>query len=251
MNPSLSPILAALLFLASVTIPAPAEDEDEGSDKENPVEKKSDPAEFRTFTSANGNKTLQLKVVARINDETYKVENPEGKIFSIKTSSLSRSDQNFLDFWEPGAIFDLKTAQLPEVLDQMGYSALDLTTAGNTFIVNITADGKSGKFLLDPSRSFSTFDPAAAADIGMNLGEGRISFTDNAGQTSRSKQGAVKELKAGQVTLASQEFQVIEVAKMFRGVPAGTLGAIGGDLLSRLNALVDYEGKQLFVKADK
>ena len=102
MNPSLSPILAALLFLASVTIPAPAEDEDEGSDKENPVEKKSDPAEFRTFTSANGNKTLQLKVVARINDETYKVENPEGKIFSIKTSSLSRSDQNFLDFWEPG-----------------------------------------------------------------------------------------------------------------------------------------------------
>ena len=248
MQTSLSRILAVLLFLAWVTIPAPADDEDEGPDKDAPVEKKSDPAEFRTFTSANGSKTLQLKVVARINDETYKVENPEGKIFSIKTSSLSRSDQLFLDFWEPDAIFNLKTAKLPEVLDQMGYSVLDLTVVENTFFVNATVDGKSGKFLLDPSRGWSTFDPAVAKEIGMNLTDGRINFTDNTGKTNRSKRGAVKEFKAGAVTVTSHQFEVIEVAKMFRAVPANTLGAIGGDLLKRLNALVDFGGKRLFVR---
>ena len=234
-----------LSFLAWVAFPALAQ-----NDEKNEQEKKDD-GSFRIFTSARGNKTLRLKVLSRIDDETYKVENEDGKAFNIKTSNLSRSDQLFLDIWEPNAIFNLKTAKLPEVLDQMGYSALDLTTAGNTFIVNMTADGKSGKFLLDPSRSFSTLDPAAAAAISMKLGEGRITFTDNAGQNSRSKQGAVKELKAGVVTLASQEFQILEIARMFRGVPAGTLGAIGGDLLNRLNALVDYEGKKLFVKADE
>ena len=233
MQTSLSRILAVLLFLAWVTIPAPADDEDEGPDKDAPVEKKSDPAEFRTFTSANGSKTLQLKVVARINDET---------------SSLSRSDQLFLDFWEPDAIFNLKTAKLPEVLDQMGYSVLDLTVVENTFFVNATVDGKSGKFLLDPSRGWSTFDPAVAKEIGMNLTDGRINFTDNTGKTNRSKRGAVKEFKAGAVTVTSHQFEVIEVAKMFRAVPANTLGAIGGDLLKRLNALVDFGGKRLFVR---
>jgi hypothetical protein len=82
----------------------------------------------------------------------------------------------------------------------------------------------------------------------MNLTDGRINFTDNTGKTSRSKRGAVKEFKAGAVTVTSHEFEVIEVAKMFRAVPANTLGAIGGDLLKRLNALVDFGGKRLFVR---
>ncbi len=254
MQTSLFRSLAVLLLLAWMATPTPAADKEEDATEEKKgeaTEEKSDPAEFRTFTSTRGDKTLKLKVVARIDDETYKVENPEGKVFNIRPANLSRSDQRFLDFWEPDAILNLKTAKLPEVLDQMGYSALDLTVAGNTFFVNVTVDGKSGKFLLDPGRGWSTFDPAAAKEIGMNLGEGRINFTDNTGKTSRSKRGTVKEFKAGQVTITAHEFEVIEVAKMFRAVPANTIGAIGGDLLKRLNAMIDYSGNRLFVKKDK
>ena len=87
----------------------PAEENAEDAPKKAP-----DLSEFRTFTSAKGNKTLQLKVVARIDDETYKVQNPEGRIFNIKTSNLSRSDQLFLDFWEPDSILNLKKAKLPD-----------------------------------------------------------------------------------------------------------------------------------------
>ncbi len=252
MPPALCRFLAVFLLFAWMAAPAPADEKEEGSGEEkkaDPAEKKSDPGEFRTFTSARGDKTLKLKVVARIDDETYKVENPEGKVFNIKATSVSPSDQGFLDFWEPDAILDLQSAELPKVLDKMGYSTLDLTVVESTFFVNVTVDGKSGKFLLDPSRGWSTFDPAAAKEIGMNLTEGRINFTDNTGKTSRSKRGAVKEFKAGQVTIASHEFEVLEVAKMFRAVPANTIGAIGGDLLKRLNALIDYGGKRLFVKA--
>ncbi len=251
MPPALCRFLTVFLLFAWMAAPAPADEKEEGSGEEkkaDPAEKKSDPGEFRTFTSARGDKTLKLKVVARIDDETYKVENPEGKVFNIKATSVSPSDQGFLDFWEPDAILDLQSAELPKVLDKMGYSTLDLTVVESTFFVNVTVDGKSGKFLLDPSRGWSTFDPAAAKEIGMNLTEGRINFTDNTGKTSRSKRGAVKEFKAGQVTIASHEFEVLEVAKMFRAVPANTIGAIGGDLLKRLNALIDYGGKRLFVK---
>ena len=172
MQTSFFRFLAVLLLLAWMATPVPADDKEEEATEEKKgeaTEEKSDPAEFRTFTSARGDKTLKLKVVARIDDETYKVENPEGKVFNIKTANLSRSDQRFLDFWEPDAILNLKTAKLPNVLDQMGYSTLDLTVVESTFFVNVTVDGKSGKFLLDPSRGWSTFDPAAAKDIGMNL----------------------------------------------------------------------------------
>lgn len=251
---SLSRFLAVLLLLAWMTTPAPADEKDEDSEeekKEDPAEKKNDLKDFHTFTSARGDKTLKLKVLARIDDETYKVENPEGKVFNLKAASVSQSDQRFLDFWEPDAIFNLKTAKLPEVLDQMGYSALDLTVVESTFLVNVTVDGKNGKFLLDPGRGWSTFDPAAAKEIGMNLTEGRVTFTDKTGKTSRSKRGTVKEFKAGQVTITSHEFEVLPVAQMFRAVPANTIGAIGGDLLKRFNAMIDYGGKRLFVKKDK
>ena len=254
MPTSLHRFLAVLLLLVWMGSPAPADEKEEDPGKEEqgePAEKKGDPEDFHTFTSARGDKTLRLKVIARIDDETYKVENPEGKVFNIKAASVSRSDQRFLDFWEPDTIFNLKTAKLPEVLDQMGYSALDLTVVESTFLVSVTVDGKSGKFLLDPGRRWSTFDPAAAKEIGMSLTEGRVNFTDNTGKTSRSKRGTVKEFKAGQVTITSHEFEVLEVTKMFRGVPANTIGAIGGDLLKRLNALVDFGGKRLFVRKDQ
>ena len=241
------------LFL-HVAAPAIFADEQDGTpaegQKENSPEKAPDLSEFRTFTSAKGDKTLQLKVVARIDDETYKVQNPEGRIFNIKTSNLSRSDQLFLDFWEPDAILNLKEAALPDVLDQMGYSVLNMTVVESTFFITATVDGKTGKFLLDPSRGWSTFDPVAAKEIGMNLGQGRINFTDNTGKSSRSQRGAVKEFRAGSVSVSSHDFEVIEVAKMFRAVPANTIGAIGGDLLKRLNALVDFGGKRLFVRAE-
>lgn len=245
--------LIAIHLLLQLMSPLCPADEENGAPaeekKEDSPENAPDLSEFRTFTSAKGNKTLQLRVVARIDDETYKVQNPEGRIFNIKTSNLSRSDQLFLDFWEPDAIFNLKEAELPDVLDQMGYSVLDMTVVENTFFVTATVDGKTGKFLLDPSRGWSTFDPATAKEIGMTLTEGRINFTDNTGKSSRSQRGAVKEFKAGMVSVSSHEFEVIEVAKMFRAVPANTIGAIGGDMLKKLNALVDFGGKRLFVRA--
>ena len=246
--------LSAIFLFLHVAAPAIFADEQDGTpaegQKENSPEKAPDLSEFRTFTSAKGDKTLQLKVVARIDDETYKVQNPEGRIFNIKTSNLSRSDQLFLDFWEPDAILNLKEAALPDVLDQMGYSVLNMTVVESTFFITATVDGKTGKFLLDPSRGWSTFDPVAAKEIGMNLGQGRINFTDNTGKSSRSQRGAVKEFRAGSVSVSSHDFEVIEVAKMFRAVPANTIGAIGGDLLKRLNALVDFGGKRLFVRAE-
>ena len=247
--------LLAIHLLLQLVSPLSYADEENGPPAEERAEdlpeKAPDPSEFRTFTSARGNKTLQLKVVARIDDETYKVQNPEGRIFNIKTSNLSRSDQLFLDFWEPNAILNLKQAKLPDVLDQMGYSVLEMTVVESTFFVTATVDGKTGKFLLDPSRGWSTFDPAAAKEIGMTLTQGRINFTDNTGKSSRSQRGAVKEFKAGMVSVNSHEFEVIEVAKMFRAVPANTIGAIGGDMLKKLNALVDFGGKRLFVRANQ
>ena len=47
---------------------------------------------FRVFTGRNG-KSLEAKVVARIDDETYALQTPEGKSISIKASGMSDSDQ--------------------------------------------------------------------------------------------------------------------------------------------------------------
>lgn len=251
MRPSLLRLLAVLLLLSWPAPPLFAADDEKDKEKEKEEEQEKEAEEadakaFRIFTSARGNKTLKLKILARIDDETYKVEDPDGKTFNIKTTALSKSDQRFLDFWEPNTIFDLKSAKLNDVLDQMGYSALDLTAIESSYLVTATIDGKEGKFLLDPSRGWSTLDTAAAEAIGISLGQGRVNFNG-----TRSKQGAAKEFKAGLVKLESFEFQVIDLAVAYQGVPKGTLGAIGGDLLKDLNALVDYDGKRLFVKKSK
>ena len=243
MKTSLLCTLASSLVLGFSIPLAVADDEDEKK------EEKAVPKDFRTFTAKNG-KSLKARVLTRIDDERYTVETPEGKKFTLNVNTLSKSDQQFLEFWEPNAIIDLKTAELPDVLDQMGYSVLDLSSNGDYMFVTATVDGKEGKFVLDASRKFSTIDPKAAEEAGISLSQGNINFTAAGGQVTRSKRGTAKVFKAGLVEVKSHAFESITINMMFRSVPANTIGAIGGDLLKKLNALVDYEGKRLFVKGD-
>jgi hypothetical protein len=84
----------------------------------------------------------------------------------------------------------------------------------------------------------------------MKLEQGGVNFTSN-GKTVRSQKGTAKVFKIGEVEVKSHSFEVLSSSFMFRSVPANTAGSIGTDLFKKLNALVDYDGKRLFVKGDE
>ncbi len=223
-------------------------DKDKDKDKEEKKEEKPKLKNFRTFTSRNG-KSLEARVVARIDDERYTVETPEGKKFTFNIKTLSKSDQTYLDFWVPDAILDLSTADLKDVMEKMNYRGVELISTGNRLFATASADGKELKFVLDPGRSFSTLDPAVAKDLGLKLSPGTINFSDGAGKIVRSEQGSAKGIKIGDLEVKSHLFQVLDMAMMGGGaLPGNTSGAIGADLLSKLNAVVDHGGKYLFMR---
>ena len=238
-------LAALLLAVTAPLLSAQDEDAEEGEGKK--IEKKG----FRTFTGKNG-KSLELRVVSRIDDDRYTFETPDGKSFTLDvTEKLSEADQLYLQAWEPDAILDIATADLKDVLAKMGYSGADLVTAGNTFVVSASIGGKDTKLVIDAGRNFSTLDPSFAKDLGITLSQGTINFRDATGKTTRSQQGRAKSIAIGDVELEAHQFQVLSVAAMFRSVPANTNGAIGSDLLNKLNALLDYQGKRLYVRDDE
>ena len=248
MRSLLHPLAAALVLTAAVPFLSAQDDEKETETEKKP---KFEEKDFRTFKSKNG-RSLKARVVSRIDDERYSVETPEGKSFTLNVNNLSRSDQTYLELWEPGAILDLASADLEEVLEKMGYSAAALTASGDRLMLTVTVSDKELKFLLDPSQKFSTLDPAIAMALGITLGQGTINFKDAAGKVERSQQGSLKEFSLGEMEIKSHLFQVISMSRFAGGqLPKDTAGAIGGDLLKKLHALVDYAGKQLFVRENE
>jgi len=230
----------ALLLSCSAPILFAADQDDEKAEK-------ALPKDFRVFTAKNG-KSIKARVLARIDDTRYTVETPEGKRFTFNVDTLSKSDARYLDFWEPNAIPDLKTAKLNEVLEEMGYATLKLTSSNDRLFVNATIDGKEGLFVIDADHQWSTLDAAIATEIAMELGQGGFSFNDGKGGSTRSQKGPAKSFRVGTVELKSYDFEVIPLGKMIQNLPAKTIGAIGSALLTKLNALVDHEAQRLFIK---
>ena len=56
----------------------------------------------------------------------------------------------------------------------------------------------------------------------------------------------IKVVQNGVQQVQQMKAQVEQISEM-----KNTIGAIGGDLLKRLNAMIDYSGNRLFVKKDK
>lgn len=236
-------IVVALTTIAVLAMSSPwstAQDEK----KEHPHEK-----EFRTFTAKNG-KSLEARVVARIDDERYTVENRDGKRFTLNTNTLSKSDQDFLFLWEPDAILDLSSAGLDQVLKKMGYSMVELTTAGNGNMFPVTIDGKDYNFILGGQNAFSILDAKVAGDLGLTLSDGQVNFGLQGGGQERSKQTTLKTLAIGDAKVENAEVQVIEVAKVGNNLPATVSGIMGSELIMKFNSLIDLSGKRLFVRTD-
>lgn len=217
-----------------------------GADDEK--EEKADAKEYRTFKRKKDGKGIKAIVLSRIDDERYLVELSNGKEYELNVEDVSEADARYLEFWEPSAALDLKSAKLNEVLEQMGYATLPLISSNDRLFVNVTIDGKEGLFVLDPGHKWSTLDAAVAAEIGMKLGQGGVTFNDGKGGSARSQKGPAKSLRVGSVELKSHSFEVIALNMMIKNVPGKTIGAIGSTLLTKLNALVDHEGKRLFIK---
>lgn len=235
--PVLPTLAAAFLLLGSPHLCA--DDEDEKTEEK-------DPKGIRTFTSKNGKTTIKARVLTRLDDERYKVESAEGKVFTLNIQNLSRSDQLFLEFWEPDAILDLAAAPLNEVMEKMEYSTAKLTATGGSFFVTLNINGTTGKFILDPGRQWSVLNPTFAKKLNVEMGQGRVNV--NGG---RSQACTPDTLTLGDVELKSPRFEVYDLSATYRSLPAGTGGSLGGDLLPQLNAVVDYGGRQLFVRSKK
>ena len=231
-------IALAGLFSFSVPWVAAADEKEEVDEKE-----------FRKFTAKNG-KSIEARVVARIDDERYTVESRDGKRFTLNTGTLSKSDADFLFLWEPDAILDLKTAGLEKVLEKIGYSMVELTSAGTNSMFPVTVGGQEYKFVLGGRNAWSILDTKVATDLGLTLSQGNVNFTLQGGGQERSQQGTVKTLAIGETELEDQSLQVIDVGKVSSGLPAAVSGILGSDHIKKFNSLIDLSGKRLFVRAD-
>jgi hypothetical protein len=205
-------------------------------------------AGFRTFTGRNG-KSLEAKVVARIDDETYALRTPEGKSISIKAAGMSDSDQQFLLRWDPEFPVDLSDTPLDEVAEKMGYTAVKMEPSPAGTVVLAKLDGSDIKLFFDPRARNSVIDSAAASGAGLKTRQSQLVFQDGAGKKTQAQECAGAPLDLGGFTPENLTLIVVDLDAIGgSAIKKSADGILGKDLLERLNALVDYKGMQLFVK---
>jgi hypothetical protein len=227
-----------LLLLVAALVPLSAQEDE-----------KTDPGpEYRKFTAATG-KTLRAKVVARLDEKTYTFETPEGKTYKMALSSFSQSDQQWLEFWQPEFATDLSTLETDDALTKMGFTAVSMTNPDIGMLIEVTVGDAELKLLFDPKAKNTILDVEPADRAGLTIVESNTVFNDAAGNKTKAKQATNAPFTFGDAETMEATVLVIDLALIGgANIQKEADGILGGDLLPNLNALVDFNGKVLYVK---
>lgn len=204
--------------------------------------------EYRKFTAKNG-KVLVAKVVARIDEKTYTFETPEGQSYKMALTSFAASDQQWLEFWQPDFVTDLTKIDLKEALEKMGFEAVSLTAPAVGLIVQVTVGDADLKLLFDPKAKNTILDIEPADRAGLDITDSNSGFQDQAGNKIQSKKADNASFKFGNADPIEASVLVIDLSLIGGAkIQKEADGILGADLLSNLEALVDFSGKTLYVK---
>ncbi len=235
--------LLALICLA-LALPVLADDDNAPAKK---VAAKPEPG-MRTFTSSSG-KTVEGKVISRIDDETFLLRNPEGNEFKLRLSALSDSDKVFLEIWQPDMPIDLAEVSLEDALPKMGYSSAEIVQSGIGPVVTLKIDDTTFKMLIDPKRTYSLIDKEAADNANFDLSNSTSAFKDAAGNRVVAQQYKKPGISFGGSDPISSPILVIALEVIGgAAIKNEADGIMGADLLKSANALLDFNENKLHVK---
>jgi hypothetical protein len=208
-------------------------------------------ADYRTYSNSSG-KTIRAKITDKKGGIAH-LRMTDGITYRVAIDTLSQSDREFIDSWEPAhsKAEKLRAVDMGELFAARGFKGVPLILKNNQALLDIKVGGQSFTCLLDTGAQSSVIDRTKAKALRLTVRE-NVGFAGGIGGSA----GAVgmtnmAEIKVGEVKKRDVTFAVMDL----RGVSGGHGstrfdGFIGFDLLEDLEAVIDYKGGVLYLRED-
>ncbi|MCP4846324.1 MAG: clan AA aspartic protease [Verrucomicrobiaceae bacterium] len=207
---------------------------------------------YRTFTNKAG-KTIRAKVTDKKNDIVH-LRMSNGITYRVATGTLSQSDQEFIDSWNPAEEHRarLQAVDLKELFSARGFKGVPLKLQNNQSLLEITIAGQRLSFLLDTGAQSSVIDRTKAKDLKLDIQE-NVGFAGGIGGPAGPIGMAFLPLiTVGSVPKKNVTVAVLDLSGIVSGQGKSTKfdGIIGFDLLEDLEAVIDYKGRVMYLRED-
>ena len=215
--------------------------------------------EYRTFTDTKG-RTLEALVVSKT-DTTVSllIKGREGPA-EVPLKVLSRKDREFLKSWirpeVPSAALKkiflkkCRTLTVRELLELRGYESFKFTFANNSLIIPGLLNGKKARFLVDTGAHNTILHDAFAKEAGCKMGP-YDEVVAGVGGTAPAAYTKVDRIQLGETLLLDKKILCTDLTN---GLPEGSKlkedAIIGGGVLARLDAVISYRERLIFLRPD-
>ena len=214
---------------------------------------------YRTFTDAKG-RTLEAIVVSKTDTAVNLLIKGRENPVEVALKLLSSKDQAFLKSWAPPKVpsAELKklflkkcrTLTVRELLELRGYESFKFTFANNSLIIPGLLNGKKARFLVDTGAHNTILHDAFAKEAGCRMGP-YDEVVAGVGGTAPAAYTKVDRIQLGETLLLGKKLLCTDLTN---GLPAGSKpkedAIIGGELLARLDAVISYRERLIFLRPD-
>ena len=214
---------------------------------------------YRTFTDAKG-RTLEAIVVSKTDTAVNLLIKGRENPIEVALKLLSSKDQAFLKSWVPPKVpsaelkkLFLKTCRtltVRELLELRGYESFKFTFANNSLIIPGLLNGKKARFLVDTGAHNTILHDAFAKEAGCRMGP-YDEVVAGVGGTAPAAYTKVDRIQLGETLLLGKKLLCTDLTN---GLPAGSKlkedAIIGGELLARLDAVISYRERLIFLRPD-
>ncbi|MDG2488683.1 MAG: retropepsin-like aspartic protease [Roseibacillus sp.] len=214
---------------------------------------------YRTFTDAKG-RTLEAIVVSKTDTAVNLLIKGRENPIEVALKVLSSEDQAFLKNWMPPEVpsAELKklflqkcrTLTVRELLELRGYESFKFTFANNSLIIPGLLNGKKARFLVDTGAHNTILHDAFAKEAGCRMGP-YDEVVAGVGGTAPAAYTKVDRIQLGETLILGKKLLCTDLTN---GLPAGSKpkedAIIGGELLARLDAVISYRERLIFLRPD-
>ena len=213
---------------------------------------KSAESEYRDFKGSNG-KVIQAVLIDKTDaDAVLLLRN--GSRANVPLDKLSEEDQGYVKSWSKDkAVFLQKCRGLTirQCLELRGYESFPFRFENNSIFIDGKINGKPARLLIDTGAGTSLLHAPYATEVGLEVGP----MTEKIFGVSGEAPAAWTPVPTVQLGEAIFKDRRILATDMLKDKPEGTKsredGILGADFMSKLDAVISYPERRIFLRPDR
>ncbi len=207
--------------------------------------------EYRDFKGANG-KIIQAVLIDKTDTEAVMLLR-NGKRANVALDKLSEADGDYVKSWSrEKAVFLQKCRGLTirQCLELRGYESFTFRFENNSIFIDGKINGKPAKLLIDTGAGTSLLHIPSATAMGLEVGPLTEKIYGVAGEAPAGWT-AVPTIQLGEAVFKDRR---ILATDMLKDKPEGTKARedaiLGADFMSKLDAVISYPERRIFLRPD-